>query len=166
MSGRGRLVVMIGIALPVFYLFWILFVGTFSAHELEIGIIAALLATAGTAVIDVQYPSRFVPSVGELLSWWRLGWYLLSGTWEIMKVAVTDLLGTDPAESLLRISPFAAGDPDDERAVARRVLAITYTTVAPNFIILGINSSDQKMLFHQIKRSSVPKMTQRLGAQP
>ena len=133
---------------------------------MEVGIIATLLATAGTAVIDLQYPSRFAPSLGELLSWWRLPWYLLSGTWEIMKVAITDLLGTDPAESLFRVSPFAAGKKNDERAVARRVLAVTYTTVAPNFIILGINCSDQKMLFHQIKRSSVPKMTQRLGARP
>ncbi|HZP22985.1 MAG TPA: hypothetical protein VFB04_06035 [Terriglobales bacterium] len=124
------------------------------------------MATAGTAIIDVQYPSRFVPSLGELLSFWRLPWYLLSGTWEIMKVAVTDLLGTDPAESLFRVSLFAAEKKDDERAVARRVLAVTYTTVAPNFIVLGINSSDQKLLFHQIKRSSVPKMTQRLGAKP
>jgi len=166
MDRRGKLAAMIGIALPVFYVFWLLFVGAFSAHELEIGIIATVVATAGTAIIDVQYPSRFVPSLGELLSFWRLPWYLLSGTWEIMKVAVTDLLGTDPAESLFRVSPFAAGKKDDERAVARRVLAVTYTTVAPNFIVLGINSSDQKLLFHQIKRSSVPKMTQRLGAKP
>ncbi len=166
MSNTRKLSLVIAIALPVFYGFWIVFVGTFSAHELEVGILATLLAVAGTAVIDVQYPSRFEPSIRELLACWRLPWYLISGTWEIMKVAVTDLLGVSAAKSLFRVVPFDAGRKDDPRAVARRVLAATYTTIAPNFILLGINPSDQKLLFHQIERSSVPKMTQELGARP
>jgi hypothetical protein len=37
--------------------------------------------------------------------------------------------------------------------------------MAPNFIVIGIDDDQAQMLFHQIERSSVPKMTQRLGAQ-
>jgi multisubunit Na+/H+ antiporter MnhE subunit len=162
MKGRGKLAVVIAIALPLFYVFWLVFVGTFSAHELEIGIVATMLATAGTVVIDVQYPSRFVPSVGELLSVWRLPWYLLSGTVQILMVALRDLFGT-PAPSLFRVVRFHAGA-RDERAVARRVLAVGYTTMTPTSIVLGINSNDQKLLVHELQRNPVSKMAKQLGA--
>jgi hypothetical protein len=145
---------------------WIIFVGTFSFHELLVGIIATLLATAGLCIIAIQYPARFAPSISELLSFWRLPWYLVSGTWEIMKVAGLDWAGIDRAKSLFRVASFDAGKKDDPRAVARRVLAVTYTTAAPNFIVLGINASNQELLFHQIERSAVPKMVIDLGARP
>jgi multisubunit Na+/H+ antiporter MnhE subunit len=159
-----QLAVFLALALPVFYLFWIVFVGTFSLHELLIGLAGALLATTGLVVIRLQYPARFSPRTVELLSLWRLPWYLLSGTWEIVAVAAKDLLGIKRAQSLFRIVEFDAGAPDDAHATARRALAALYTTVAPNFIVLGVNAGDRKLLFHQIERSSVPKMTRELGA--
>src|SRR5205823_11258752 len=41
---------------PDFYVFWIVFSGTFAVHELMIGAVGALLATSGMLVIGVQYP--------------------------------------------------------------------------------------------------------------
>jgi hypothetical protein len=38
--------------------------------------------------------------------------------------------------------------------------------MTPNFVILGIDQEKRRMLYHQIKRSGVPKMTQNLGARP
>jgi multisubunit Na+/H+ antiporter MnhE subunit len=154
----------IGLGLPAFYVCWIIFVGSFSLHELLVGIIGAALAAIGLLVIDLRYPARFSPTIGELFSLWRMPWYLVSGTWEILKVSLKDLLGIEAAKSLFRVVPFDAGTKDDRRAVARRVLAVTYTTVAPNFIVLGINVNSQMMLFHQIERSSPSKMTKYLGA--
>jgi multisubunit Na+/H+ antiporter MnhE subunit len=164
MSKNRKLAAMIAIAMPVFYLFWLIFVGSFSAHELEIGIIAAVLAVAGTTIIEVQYPSCFAPNVGELLAVWRLPWYLITGTWQIWKVAMLDVLGT-PAKSLFRLVPFDAGDKDDERAVARRVLAVAYTTMTPNSVVLGINTNCQEMLVHEFEPNPVSKMMRRLGAE-
>ena len=148
----------------VFYVLWILFTGTFASHELLIGAVSALLATVGLFVVNLQYPARFSPTVSELVSLWRLPWYLITGTWEIALVAMKDLLGIEPAKSLFRIAQFDAGEEEDPRATARRVLAVAYTTVAPNFIVLGVNAIDQLLLFHQIERSAVPKMTKELGA--
>lgn len=159
-----QLAAFLAVALPVLYLFWIVFVGTFSLHELLIGIVGAVLAATGLLVIRLQYPERFSPTFLELLSLWRLPWYLLSGTWEIVVVATKDLLGIKRAQSLFRIVQFDAGAPDDAHATARRALAALYTTAAPNFIVLGVNAGDGKLLFHQIERSSVPKMTKELGA--
>ena len=161
---HSRVAVLIGLSLPIFYVFWILFTGTFALHELLIGIVGTLLTTTGLLVVNLQYEARFSPSLLDLITLWRIPWYLLSGTWEIVMVATKDLLGIKPAKSLFRIASFDAGDERDPRATARRVLAVTYTTIAPNFIIVGINRSNGTLLFHQIERSSVPKMTQDLGA--
>jgi len=157
---------LISISVVTFYLFWIVFSGSFAAHELLVGTIGAVLAASGMVVINHQYPARFAPTASNLLAIWRLPWYVLSGTWEIAVVAAKDLMGIQPAKSMFRIAHFDAGDKDDPRANARRVLAAGYTCAAPNFIVLGINASDQTLLFHQIERSSVPKMTQDLGALP
>ena len=149
-----------------FYLLWMVFCGSFATHELLVGTIGAVLATSGMLVINWQYPAKFAPTVSNLLALWRLHWYLLSGTWEIAVVAAKDFTGIKPAKSLFRVARFDAGDEDNPHATARRVLAAGYTCAAPNFIVLGVNASDQTLLFHQIERSSVPKMTQELGALP
>ncbi|HWC17601.1 MAG TPA: hypothetical protein VG498_11345 [Terriglobales bacterium] len=154
----------VAMSVVVFYAFWLLFSGTFAIHELLIGGVAALLATVGLIVINLQYPARFSPTFTALFAIWRIPWYLITGTWEIAMVALKDALGMKPAQSIFRIARFDAGKPGDAVATARRVLAVVYTTIAPNFIVLGVNSSDQLLLFHQIKRSPVPKMTQELGA--
>lgn len=153
-----------GLSLLAFYPLWIVFAGTFAVHELSIGIIATLLAAAGMIVVSYQYPSRFSPTMKDLLSLWRLPWYVLSRTWEVFLVAAQDLLGSKRAESVFRVVRFDARTKENPHATARRTLAAVYTTVAPNFIVLGINPSDQKLLFHQIRRSGVSKMTQELGA--
>jgi multisubunit Na+/H+ antiporter MnhE subunit len=165
MKNASKVALIFFTTLMPFYLLWLIFVGTFELHELLIGIIGAVFASVAMVVLGLQYPVPFSPSISDLLACWRLPWYLLSGTWEIFQVAAGDLLGIKPAKSLFRISPFDAGSKEDPGKTARRTLATVYTTVAPNFIVLGINASDQRLLFHQIERSSVPKMTERLGAE-
>lgn len=162
---RVRLIALLFcISAPVFYLFWLVFVGSFAFHELLIGVIGAVLASIGLIVIDLYYPARFKPTFAELLTLWRMPWYLLSGTSVIALVAAKDFLGVKPAKSLFRLAVFDAGALDDPHDVARRVLAAVYTTITPESVVLGVNTSDQRLLFHQIERSSVSKMTQALGA--
>ncbi len=165
MKRAKQLLVPIGSSLLVFYGLWVVFVGTFAFHELLVGTIAAFLSSLGLLVVTVQYPPRFRPRMSDLTACWRLPWYLISGTGEVLMVAARDSLGGKRAQSLFRVAPFRAGTKQDPHATARRALAVLYTTVAPNFIILGINASDQRLLFHQIERSSVPKMTRQLGAE-
>ena len=164
MKNVRKLAVRTAISAPVSYLLWVVFVGTFSPHELEIGVVAMLLAMSGLIVLNLRYPARFSPGVTDLLAAWRIPWYLLSGTWEVVYVAARDLVGGKRAQSLFRSARFDTGELEDPHDTARRVLAALYTTIAPNFIVLGVNVSDRKLLFHQIERSSVPQMTKTLGA--
>jgi multisubunit Na+/H+ antiporter MnhE subunit len=153
------------LSLPVFYLFWLIFVGTFAFHEMLIGLAASLLATLGLYIIDSCLPAKFSPTLPELLSLWRIPWYLISGTWEIVAAAGKDLLGVKRAKSVFQLVPFRAGKKDDGHDTARRVLAVVYSTITPTSIVLGINTGDRKLLLHQIERSSVSQMAKDLGAQ-
>jgi hypothetical protein len=90
---------------------------------------------------------------------------MASGIWEITVVLFKDLTYLSRAGSYYRVSGFKTGK-RDRIAVARTVLTTVYTTTAPNFIVIGIDPELSRMLFHQIERSSVPKMTRALGAQP
>jgi multisubunit Na+/H+ antiporter MnhE subunit len=152
------------LSLPIFYVFWIIFVGTLAIHELLLGVIATLAATLGLFIINRQYPAKFSPTLREVLSLWYVPWYLVSDTWKIIAVAGKDLLGIKRAQSLFRTVQFDAGTKDDTSAVARRVLAVVYTTMTPGTVVLGINVSDQKMLLHELVSSPLPKMTRDLGA--
>lgn len=164
-KNAGKFAAILGVTLPASYLFWLILVGTFSLHELVIGIIAAALTAAGMVVVTVNYPAPFSPTLGAVLACWRLPWYLLSDTWQILAVATKDGLGLKRAQSLFRVARYEPGTKQNPRGTARRVLAVVYTTVAPNSIVLGINPNQRTLLFHQIKRSSVPQMTKQLGAQ-
>jgi multisubunit Na+/H+ antiporter MnhE subunit len=155
---------MLGVTLPASYLFWLALVGTFALHELLIGTIAAALTAAGMIVVTLNYPTPFSPSLKDGLAAWRLPWGVVYGTWKIIAVALRDLLGVERAKSLFRSVPFDAGSKGNPRATARRVLAVIYTTITPTTIVLGINTEDRNLLFHEINRNPLPAVIEQLGA--
>jgi multisubunit Na+/H+ antiporter MnhE subunit len=159
-----RISTVFGFSLPLFYLFWLVFVGTFAFHELLLGIMGAVLAGVGFSVIDFYYPARFSPKLREIVSLWPVPWYFVLGTWQITAVAAKDLFGIEKAKSVFRILKFNTGKKDNPHDDARRVLAVVAMTVTPNTIVLGANTNDQALLFHEMGRSSPPKMLRKLGA--
>jgi hypothetical protein len=144
---------------------WILFVGGIHRDEMIAGAGVLILASAflylvarrETLTLDLRWP--------DLVTCWRIPWYIVSGVYEIAVVLVKDLSGIKSVKSFYRVSGFKTSK-SDPQLVARRVLATAYTTTAPNFIVIGIDYNQSRMLFHQLERSSVPKMTKKLGAQP
>lgn len=149
--------------LPLGYLCWLVFTGTFAIHELLIGVVSASLASTGMFVIDRCYPARFSPELRELLTLWRIPGQVISGTWKILGLAAKDLLGIRRAQSVFSVARFDAGRKDDAHDSARRVLAVAYSTVSPDIIVMGVNATDNRLLFHQLEKGSVPKLIQELG---
>lgn len=143
---------------------WILFVDGTRRDEMIVGAGVLLLSGAFLYAVWRNDSLSLEVRLGDLVQAWRIPWYLLSGIYEIVVVLVKDLLGTR-ASSFYRVSGFKTSG-SDPRLVARRVLATFYTTMAPNFIVIGIDFRQSRMLFHQLERSSVPRMTKALGAQP
>ena len=157
-------VVLFLVSSAVLFLLWALLTSGFKAQESLLGIFAAIFSALVYQLIRVKSGRIFDPSLRDVLEAWRLPWYLLSDSWVIVHVLFRDLLGTEKAGSFYRSVSFGVGDSQDRREIARRALATAYTTVAPNSIVVGIDAKRKQMLFHQLRKSSVPKMTKNLGA--
>lgn len=162
MTTAGRQIAQVLLQSVVLMSFWVASVASLKPHEILVGILATLLATALSTFILRTLAISFCPSLRDLTQVWRLIWYAFSGTVEIILVLLRDLAGR-PAPSLFRSAPYFAVT-STGRDIAKRVLAIAYTTVAPNFVVVGIDRKRGQLLFHQVEASKVPRMTQKLGA--
>lgn len=150
---------------PVLFVSWVLFVGTFDRQEMLIGIGVSLVSTLALCVVDYANVAHFRPRVRDVLQVVYVPWLFVQGTYEILAVSMRDLLGGKKAESAFRLASFETGTLQDPHDTGRRVLAVGYTTMAPNFIVLGINTLERRMLFHQIQKSGVTRMTKNLGTE-
>lgn len=148
------------------YGIYLLFVSTLTKPELWAGLIAAAIATLASGVFGTIGLVRFKPTFRELLEAWRIPYYAVQGSWELFKALGNQLFTERGAESLIRAVPFAVGENDDPHAAARRALAVTYTTLTPNFVVLGIAHKQALMLYHQVLPGEVLQMTINLGARP
>jgi hypothetical protein len=144
---------------------WILFVGGTRRNEMVVG--AGVLLLSGAFLYQIWRIETLHLEVrwNDFAQGWRIPWYVVSKVCEIIVVLVKDLFGVKRAGSFYRVSGFKTSK-SDPVLIARRVLATFYTTMAPNFIVIGIDSRKSRMLFHQLERTSVSRTTKALGAQP
>lgn len=160
----GQLVCLSVATVPVLFVLWLVFVGTLSRWELLIGAGVAVLGGFAVAVVQRADDAHFRPRLRNLLQAVFIPWLLIRDTYEILWASIRDLLGGRKAISAFRIVRFKAGDLRNAHDTGRRVLAVAYTTMAPNSIVLGVNTKEKNLVFHQIARSGIPKMTKNLGA--
>ncbi|MGC2638992.1 MAG: hypothetical protein WA294_17540 [Acidobacteriaceae bacterium] len=136
---------------------------TFRLDEMLVGLGALVLSATFTLFVVRTLPLRFRPSVGNLVQVWRLPWSIAVDALQIAFALLRDFLG-HPAESHFRSVAYryTSGSGAD---TARRTLAVATSTISPNFIVIGIDTDRRQMLFHQLKKTAVPALTQRLGAE-
>lgn len=152
------------ISSPLLFLSWTIFVGTFSTPELITGAGAAIAGGVAICIVARADNSRFRPRLIELLQIVSVPGPLLQDTFTILWVSFRDLMGGRKAASAFRVVRFEAGEPCDGHDTARRVLAVAFTTMTPNVIVLGFNLRQNQLLFHQIEKSAVPGTIKSLGA--
>lgn len=143
---------------------WILLVAGVKSHEMIVGGLSVL---AAAAMLKAVYRSNWLHlqiHFADVMAAWRIPWYIVSGVYEITVVFLKDLFAHKSAGSYFRVADFKTNE-RSPLLLARGILATLYTTTAPNFIIIGIDHKQERMLFHQIERSGVPKMTKELGAE-
>ena len=141
---------------------WMLFVSQLQRAEFVAGLGAALLGAIGAGVIKSKRLAKFWPRPAWLWLFSWEPWYVLTGTAAIFRALARRLMGKK-SESQFRVVPFRAGGEDSESA-ARRALALTVTTVPPNFIVVGIDKERNFMLVHQVSPTGTPLITKKLGA--
>ena len=146
-------------------LLWILFVGGTRRNEIIVGTVVLSFSSAFLYQVWRIETLNVDFSLKDLAQGWRIPWYVVTDSCIIVAILLRDLLTAKRAGSFYRVSRFKTSE-SDARLVARRVLATFYSTMTPNSIIIGIDSRQNRMLVHQLKRSSISKMIQALKAQP
>ena len=140
---------------------WLLFVNTTKIHELWMGAIASIFCATAAETVRHQPFAGFRPRLWWLIQAWREPWYIVEGCAAILWAFFKHFFHPEP--SILREVVFDAGG-SDPRSAARRALAITYTTIPPNFVVLSIDLDKNIMLVHQVSKTETPTMTCNLGA--
>jgi hypothetical protein len=133
-------------------------------RELVVSILVGTIATIAVVVFMVTSDAHFTPRLRDLMQAFRLPGQIISGTGQVLEGLRRQLFTPRGADSVLAAVPFDVGQLNNPVEAGRRALAITYTTAAPNFVVLGIVEQQQIMLYHQIVPTTVPTMTQKLGA--
>jgi hypothetical protein len=142
---------------------WILLVAGTHIDEMIVGAASVLASGAFLFVVHRSSTLHTDFRLADMAKGWRIPWYVISDIFVIILVLFKDLFGIEKAKSLYRVSGFQTGK-EDPTLAARRVLAIAYTSASPNSIVLGIDYTCSRMLFHQLRRTRLPQMTDDLGA--
>src|SRR5579859_2642281 len=148
MSDRVRMtgqVVFLTVALVVF---WLAFIANLQPDDLYVGIPAVILSVAFAFFSIRRLPIRFRPTLRDLIQLW---WLILDVPMDIARifwVLLLDLAGRR-AESLFRAAPWRPVEATPH-ATALRALAVGYTTVSPNCVVIGIDCGRGKIFFHQL----------------
>lgn len=142
---------------------WVLLVAGLKLHEMLVGIACVVLSLLIVAQTTAQQDLPVHLEVRDIAQVWRLPWYIVQGCLNISWLLIKDLAG-QRVGSFYRSAGFRTSKRDPE-AIGRTSLATLYTTVSPNFIVIGIDPAQSLLLFHQIERTEVLDMTRALGAQ-
>lgn len=162
MTDRSRAAAQTLVLTVALAVFWIACVPTVRTHELLVGAGAVLLSVASSLFVVRTLPLRFRPSMAEIAQIWRVPSTVVLDLFQITLVLARDFAG-QTAPSLFRSAPWRPIRNNGEDT-AKRALAITYTTVSPNCIVVGIDCKRGQILLHQLKADPVPTLTQNLGA--
>jgi multisubunit Na+/H+ antiporter MnhE subunit len=144
---------------------WVLFVGGIRAHEMIVGFVVLVLSAGLLLRVAQREPLKLDFRMVDLLTCWRIPWYIVSDSYIILLVLLKDLAGIERAGSFYRFCGFKTSA-HDPRLMAREVLATGCSTVTPNSIVIGIDAAQSRMLFHQLQPTEVSRMAKELGAQP
>lgn len=142
--------------------FYLLLIDTATVPELVAGAVAVALAAAG-------YDRARKQGVAEArisLSWMRgLGGVLARLPRQLVLVcleAVSQLITPQASRGRLRTVSFAAGA-GDAADVGRRALTETLGSLTPNTIVVGIDSDQDLLLVHQLRRGGGRRELDQLG---
>jgi multisubunit Na+/H+ antiporter MnhE subunit len=158
----GRLLT--GAAILVYFL-WYAFTASTKPHELLVGLGAVALTVLFFANVLRTEKLNVTFQASDLALCWHLPADILKDCWVLTVVLAKDLLGTERAGSFYRDCGFVTSR-RDPLLMGRTALAIAYTSMSPNMLIIGIDPEQSLMLFHQVQRDEVPDLTRKLGARP
>lgn len=150
--------------LALAFISWMAFVGNPSLQELAVGAACAALCAAASLFTWKAMELSIAFNLRDVLELWRVPWDAVQDAGKITYALALDLLNIRRCGSHWRAIRFE--EHSGRRGRLRHVLAVAYTTVTPNSIVIGIDDESRWMLFHQIVPSEISTVARRLGARP
>lgn len=163
MTKASRFAVQTAVQIVTLAVFWIACVATFHVHEMIVGIAAVTLSVAFCVWIVHTLPLEFRPTLRDLAQIRHLARSIATDLVQVTSILVRDFAG-HPAPSHFLSAPWSAVA-NTGRDTARRALAVAYTTVSPNCIIIGIDCGRRQILVHELQPSGLSRMTRSLGGE-
>jgi multisubunit Na+/H+ antiporter MnhE subunit len=139
------------------FAFWMLCVYSLAWHEAASGLAAAVLAATFSERARGRERARFWPHFRWLMEFWRVPPDILRGCATLAGALLRGGRGT------LRLAPFEFGGRDPSSA-ARRAIAITFASIDPSSIVIGIDEKSNRLLVHLAAPAPVPRIARELGA--
>jgi hypothetical protein len=149
----------------ILFVFWLIYVGQTSSHELLVGAGAAALAATGAEAVRGLNFARFYPHTRWLGLFWRVPGLIVADCWILTQVLAARILLGKEIEGRTATTRFEPGGADP-RSAARRAIAVTFSSLSPNFIAIRIDRKEKLLLYHQVRCAGVPVMLRKLGAEP
>src|SRR5690242_9245338 len=148
----ARAILWSAVLLVLAFAAYMAFAGTTSGQEIVLGAGVAIFS-AGVSLLTWRAMGLSVRiHAVDVLQVVRVPWNLISDAAVVLAVLAKDL-ACKPAGSYFRAVRFEKRN--DPRGILRRVLAVAYSTVSPNFLAIGVDEKTGWMLFHQIKLSPI-----------
>lgn len=142
---------------------WVWLVASLHLHEMIVGAVVVILSTAFCALVLRSATLPLQLRLKDILAIRHVPAEIVKDTWVVVTLLFRDLFLGQRAGSFYRVAGFATSRRDPV-LVARTALAVTYTTLSPNMIVIGVDPAEGHMLFHQLQRDDVPASTRALGA--
>ena len=140
---------------------WMMFVSLLQWNELFAGLVAALIGGVADAVVKSTDLASFRPKPRDLLLIFRVAGEVVQNT-AVVLVELFRRIGGAPSRSALQVVPFEAAG-DERESSSRRALAILYSTLPPNSIVVGIDKQRGYLMMHQLVPQPESTVTRQLG---
>lgn len=139
---------------------WFLFAYQLSIIELIVGGVAAVLTLGALGLSLHAVPLRFKPEARWLSRVVVLPVTVVKDMMVLLR-ALARLAAGKRIHSLFQVTHFPA-TAEGPRENAKRVLAVAFTTVSPNSIVVGIDRKTGLLLFHELEKTTLPKTLEEL----
>lgn len=137
---------------------WLVYTGSLKRNELLAGFCAVVPAAIASEIVRSEEQPRLLLHARMFRPAWRVPGDILRDC-----ILVTRrLLRTRRPAGEFRLIPFRAGG-SEAYETARRVLAVEFSTMSPNSIIIGIDGRRNRLLIHELVHAQPPKIVAILG---
>lgn len=145
-------------------LLWIAFADNSGIREIVIGAVVTAMATLAVWRFRRRTHDRYKLRFEYVRQAVHIPKSIIVDTWILLRVIVMRLRGKAIPARIIGV-PFKNGG-NGPVSRGRRSLAITFLTLTPNTLVLGLLPDKQLLLFHTLIPQPVPLFMFRLGAEP